>query len=182
MIETLAVVLPQSEAYGRGITIVAVSLVFILVASAAAFVVVRMVSRSITEGSSSFTKDQAMRKRAELLALAKKRKADAQRAQEMVEPLDMPTQEGVDVQSSRREAQEAAREALRTAAGSAVGISCPHCQIAMAPDEDLVVCPICLTVQHRVCFDLSGCAEGCKADYVYEHPAERFRELGRSRG
>jgi hypothetical protein len=180
MIEALIVFQLRSDAYTQALTIVGVSLLFILLMSIAAFVVVRMVNRSLRVDSPYFSKDAVMRKRAELLALAKKKKVDRDRAEEMASrvPADKGQTDKPSPEQVRKDAQEAAREKLKQAATDAVGSSCPHCHIAMAADEELAVCPSCLAVQHRVCLDLSGCINGCVVDYIYEYPPGTFRDLG----
>ena len=181
MTEALIILQLRSEAFSRGMTIIAVSLFFILLMTVVAFYIVRSVSRGLRENKPEFGRDAVMRKRAELLAMAKKKQVDSKRTEEMAAKVTAETDE--DVQESppdqaRKGAQEAARDKLQQSAAEALGTSCPHCHIAMAADESLVVCPACMTVQHRVCFDLSGCINGCAVDYVYEYPSGTFRDLG----
>jgi len=181
MTEALIILQLRSEAFSRGMTIIAVSLFFILLMTVVAFYIVRSVSRGLRENKPEFGRDAVMRKRAELLAMAKKKQVDSKRTEEMAAKVTAGTDEDVQESSpdqARKGAQEAARDKLQQSAAEALGTSCPHCHIAMAADESLVVCPACMTVQHRVCFDLSGCINGCAVDYVYEYPSGAFRDLG----
>lgn len=180
MTEALIILQLRSEAFSRGMTIIAVSLFFILLMTIVAFYIVRMVNRGLREDKPEFGKDTVMRKRAELLAMAKKKQVDRKRAEEMAAKATA----GADAdalelspEQARKGAQEAARDTLQQSAADALGSSCPHCLIAMAADESLVVCPACMTGQHRVCFDLSGCINGCVVDYTYEYPSGLFRDL-----
>jgi len=181
MTEALIILQLRSEAFSRGMTIIAVSMFVILLMTVVAFYIVRMVNRGLREDKPEFSRDSVMRKRAELLAMAKKKQMDRKRAEEMAAKVTAGTGEDFQEPSpeqARKGAQEAARDKLQQSAAEALGSSCPHCLIAMAADESLVVCPACLTVQHRVCFDLSGCINGCAVDYIYEYPSGAFRDLG----
>ncbi len=182
MTEALVVFQLRSDAYAQALTIVGVSLLFILLLSIGAFVVVRMVNRSLRVDNPDYSKDAVLRKRAELLAMAKKKKVERGRAEEMASrvPSDEGKADKAAPEQARKNAQEAAREKLKQAAAAATGSSCPHCHIVMAADEELAVCPSCLAVQHRVCLDLSGCINGCAIDYIYQYPSGTFRDLGTS--
>jgi hypothetical protein len=181
MTEALIILQLRSEAFSRGMTIVAVSLFFILLMTVVAFYIVRMVNRGLREDKPEFGKDTVMRKRAELLAMAKKKQMDRKRTEEMAAKVTAGTGEDFQepsTEQARKGAQEAARDKMQQSVADALGSSCPHCHIPMAADESLVVCPVCLTVQHQVCFDLSGCVNGCEVDYIYEYPSGAFRDLG----
>jgi|GEM_PF-2101121 len=180
MTEALIILQLRSEAFSRGMTIIAVSLFFILLMTVVAFYIVRMVNRGLREDKPEFGKDAVMRKRAELLAIAKKKKVNRERTDEMAAKITLGTDGDsleLSPEQARKGAQEAAREKLQQSAADALGASCPHCLIAMAADESIVVCPACMTVQHRVCFDLSGCINGCAVDYTYEYPSGAFRDV-----
>ena len=115
--------------------------------------------------------------KAELLAMARKKKDDTVRGEEMAAKAATETKRAESEAEKRRVEQDSAKERLQALAEESAGRDCPHCQITMAGDEELVICPECLKAQHRVCFDLSGCASGCTVEYVYEYPSGRFREL-----
>jgi hypothetical protein len=169
--------MPNTAAVGRAVEILVVSSIFLVVFVVIALVMVRRLSRSLREGNPEFTKDQVFKAKAELLALARKKKDDAGRETEMAAKAEKETEQ-VDAEAERQRAErESAKERLAALAAESVGKDCPHCQITMAGDEELVICPECLTAQHRVCFDLSGCVNGCAVDYIYEYPSGRFREL-----
>jgi hypothetical protein len=174
---SLMVLLIPNNAASQAMQIVGVSMVVVLLFSTAAFIAVHFLKKSMLEGNPAFTKDSALKAQAELMLLAKKKKVEGERADDMAQKL--ADKQGLDAKHAEelQAAQESARDALRTAAESAIGASCPHCQIEMSADEELVVCPECGKVQHHVCFDLSGCFNGCAIEYVYEYPEEKFRDL-----
>ena len=178
MLSLLILQVPNGAAT-QAMQIVGVSLVVVLVFSAAAFIAVHFLKKSMLEGNPAFTKDSALKAQAELMLLAKKKKVEGERADEMAQKL--VEKQGLEAKHAEemKAAQESARDALRKAAESAIGISCPHSQIEMSGDEELVVCPECGKVQHHVCFDLSGCYSGCAIEYVYEYPGEKFRDLNK---
>ncbi len=168
-----------NDAASQAMQIVGVSLIVVLVFSAAAFIAVHFLKKNMMEGNSAFTKDSALKAQAELMLLAKKKKVETGRADEMAQKL--AEKQGLDAKHAEelQAAQDSARDALRMAAESAIGISCPHCQIELSADEELVVCPECGKVQHHVCFDLSGCYSGCAIEYIYEYPEDKFRDLNK---
>lgn len=174
---SLIILQVPNDAASHAMQIVGVSLVVVLFFSAAAFIAVHILKKNMLEGNPAFTKDSALKAQAELMLLAKKKKVEAGRADEMAQKL--AEKQGLEAKHAEemKAAQESARDALRMAAESAIGVSCPHCQIELAADEELVVCPECGKVQHHVCFDLSGCYNGCALEYIYEYPEERFRDI-----
>ena len=178
MIELMLLIqLPRTAALSRAAEILVVSSVFLAVFVFVALMLVRRLNRSLREGNPDFTKDQVFKAKAELLAMARKKKDDAAREEGMAAKAAKETKQ-VDAEAERQRAErESAKERLAALAAESVGKDCPHCQITMAGDEELVICPQCLAAQHCVCFDLSGCVNGCAVDYVYEYPGGRFREL-----
>jgi hypothetical protein len=171
--------LPHSEPFTRALTIVIVSMSVIVFMSVVAFIVIRMVKRDIFEDNPGFAKDSLIKAQAELLVLAKKKHTDGERAGEMAQKLGEKNATQAQEAEARKLAQESARETLLHAAEAGIGASCPHCQIEMAADESLVVCPVCGVVQHSVCFSNGGCAGGCTVEYVYEYPEGSFKDVGK---
>ncbi len=176
MVDALALQV-ANEAANQAMQIVGVSLVVVIVFSIAAFIAVHILKRNMLEGNPAYTKDSALKARAELMRLARNKKVEGERAEEMAHRLAV--QQGLETQraEAKQLAQESARDTLRGAAENAVGFSCPHCQIEMSGDEELVVCPVCGKAQHHVCFDLGGCFNGCALEYVYCHPEGKFSDL-----
>jgi uncharacterized protein YneF (UPF0154 family) len=180
MNETLTLLLlqlPHSDAFGRALTIVIVSMSVIVFMSVVAFIVIRMVKRDIFEDNPGFAKDSVLKAQAELMVMAKKKRDDGERAEDMAQKLGDQNAVKNQEAEERKLAQESARETLLHAAEAGIGASCPHCQIAMEEDESLVVCPVCGVVQHSVCFSNGGCASGCTVEYVYEFPEGNFKEV-----
>ena len=171
--------LPRSDAMSRAVIIVMVSMGFLVFLSVVVFIVIRIVKRDVLEDNSRFTRDSVLKAQAELLAMAKKKRTDGERADDMARNLTEQKAQQELKAEERRQAQESARETLLKAAESGIGASCPHCQIEMAGDEELVVCPVCGQVQHAVCFDMGGCASGCQVEYIYEYPEGKFKDLSK---
>jgi len=178
MIELMLLLqMPRAAAVSRAAEMLVVSTVFLVLFIIIALVLVRRLSRSLREENPNFTKDQVLKAKAELLALARKKKEDSERESEMAAKAASESPSVTSEGERRRAEQESAKARLEKLAVESIGQDCPHCQIALAGDEELVICPVCLRAQHRVCFDLSGCASGCEVDYVYEYPSGRFREM-----
>lgn len=183
MIELMLLLqLPRTAAVGRAAEILVVSSIFLAVFVFVALMLVYRLNRSLREGNPEFAKDQVFKAKAELMALARKKKDDAGRETEMAAKAAQDGERAQSAAEQRRAERESAKERLAALAAESVGRDCPHCQITMAGDEELIICPQCLAAQHRVCFDLSGCVNGCAVEYVYEHPSGRFRELRKPGG
>lgn len=177
---SLIILQVPNDAASQAMQIIGVSLIVVLIFSAAAFIAVHFLKKSMMEGNPAFTKDSALKAQAELMLLAKKKRVEGERAEDMAQKL--AEKQGLDAKHAEelQAAQDNARDALRMAAESAIGVGCPHCQIEMSADEELVVCPECGKVQHHVCFDLSGCYSACAINYIYEYPEEKFRDLSKT--
>lgn len=176
---SLAFLQISSEAASQAARIVGVSLIVVLLLSAAAFIAVHFLKKSMMEGSSAHAKDSVFKAQAELVLLAKKKKVDGERADEMAQRLAEKQVLDAKHAEKLKAAQESARETLLASAEGAIGTSCPHCQIEMLDDEALAVCAECGKAQHSVCFSLGGCANGCKPEYVFECPEGKFRDLAK---
>ncbi|OPX23408.1 MAG: hypothetical protein B1H03_01680 [Planctomycetales bacterium 4484_113] len=150
-----------------------ISAVFIaIIAVALGYVITRM-RRALGEGRPEHSQYLLEQTRKELLELAQKKRVEQKRTAEIAQKLEQQKAQKETV----RQAHEEARVSLAEHVQSAFGKSCPHCQVEMLPEDEIVICPTCLTAQHRVCFDLAGCINGCQPDYVYLHPADRIVEL-----
>jgi len=153
------------------LTLITAVVVTVIIVSLA-YIVSRM-RRDLGEGKPEHSKYLLQQTRKELLQLAQQKRKEKKQAADMSEKLKE--------QSSQKEAAAVAREETRKTLAehvqSAFGKSCPHCQVEMLPEDEIVICPTCLTPQHRVCFDLAGCINGCDPDYVYSHPSDRMVDL-----
>ena len=84
MIELMLLLqMPRAAAVSRAAEMLVVSTVFLVLFIIIALVLVRRLSRSLREENPNFTKDQVLKAKAELLALARKKKEDSERESEM---------------------------------------------------------------------------------------------------
>lgn len=143
-----------------------------IIVVALGYVITRM-RRALSEDRPEHSRYLLEQTRRELLELAQKKRSDQVRAAEMEQKLKQQEQE----LKADRQAREEARTSLQEQVHSAFGQSCPHCQVEMLAEDEIIVCPTCLTAQHRVCFDLTGCINGCTPDYVYLYPSDRMVDL-----
>jgi len=173
---------PRSEAFARASQAMLLGMLIVVAMVVIGVLILRAVRQSLAQDNPQAAKYEVLSRQAELLKLARSKLPEGQATPKPPgQPSAAPGQPAAPQppEDLRREEQEAARTALAAAAGGALGAACPHCSLAMERDEQLVLCPLCMRAQHRVCFDLAGCAGGCQPEWVYEHPAGRFRELRR---
>jgi len=137
-----------------------------------AYIVFRM-RRDLGESRPEHSQYLLQQTRKELLALAQKKREEKEQAAAMVEKLK--EQDSRD--EAARHAQEETRKSLAEQVQSAFGKSCPHCQVEMLAEDEIVICPVCLSPQHWVCFNLTGCINGCNPDHVYLYPSDRIIDL-----
>jgi len=115
--------------------------------------------------------------RKKLLELAQRKRSDRSRVAEMQDKLEQQKEE----QEEEARAREEVRASLAEHVESAFGMDCPHCQVEMLREDEIIICPTCLRAHHRVCFELEGCNSGCQLGYAYLYPADSIIELPRPR-
>jgi len=132
----------------------------------------RLATKSIREDTPDFAKYLVKKREKELIELALARKSRGAEGENVVAPGTAKTGEAVTQDIS------AVTEELFEKLKNAIGTDCPHCQTSLLEEDEIVICPRCETVAHRVCFNLSGCINACDPNFVVHYPsgkAERTR-------
>ncbi len=144
-----------------------ISLAFIFFLSGIAFYFIRTATRNIRQDTPDFQRYLAKEKESILLkqAIEKRKEVEAERETPKIQPAEeyVPTTDQVN-------------DLMKTIERR-IGNDCPHCQTLMLESDDLVICPHCETVHHKVCFELSGCLNACKWEFVVAYPGGYVEKL-----
>ena len=151
-----------------------ISIAFVLVSGLIAIYIIRLVTKSIRESTPDFGKYYVKLKEKELLELAMAKKSKAREAKELIPHTPSETEKPEPKES------DAVTEELFEKLKNAIGTDCPHCQTSLLEEDEMVICPRCKAVAHRVCFNLNGCINACAPNFVVHYPsgkAEKTRTL-----
>lgn len=160
------IMLVGKEVVARATQTLIVSIFFVFVLGFAAFYAIRLAKKSLMEDNPDFGRFTAKAKEAELLSLVKRRKE---------KELSMASERAKEEERKRKLEEE--RESLLNAMLLQIGKDCPHCQNLLLEEDEIVICPKCKMSQHRVCYSLYGCINGCSTDFVVSYPEGQIERL-----